>query len=120
MRRWCVARVVIMVYLLGLILDSHRGATFPFQPHVQCVCRLCRKVREWLRKVLGEDVAQDGVEELVGNQCIAFFVVDGLVATRCPDWLQSSFNTLITLFGRIGLRTNNDKTKVMTCLPGKI
>ena len=53
-------------------------------------------------------------------QCIAFFVDDGLVAVRCPEWLQSSFNTLITLFERIGLRTNAEKTKVMTCLPGKI
>jgi len=47
-------------------------------------------------------------------------VDDRLVATRCPEWLQSSFNTLITLFERIGLLTNAKKTKVMTCLPGKI
>ncbi len=54
------------------------------------------------------------------NQCIAFFVGDGLVAARCPEWLQTSFNILITFFERIGLRTNAEKTKVMTCLPGKI
>ena len=35
-------------------------------------------------------------------------------------WLQSSFDVLINLFERIGLRTNAEKTKVMTCLPGKI
>ncbi len=54
------------------------------------------------------------------NQCIAFFVDNGLVAARCLEWLQSSFNTLITLFERIGLRTNAEKSKVMTYLPGKI
>ena len=58
--------------------------------------------------------------ELVCDQCIAFFVDNGLVAARCPELLQSSLNTLITLLERIGLRTNSDKTKVMTCLPGKI
>jgi hypothetical protein len=60
------------------------------------------------------------VGDLVRNQCIAFFVDNGLVAARCPEWLQSSFNILINLFKRIGLRTNAEKTKVMTCLPGKI
>jgi hypothetical protein len=37
---------------------------------------------------------------------------------RCPEWLQSSFTILVNLFD--GLRTNVTKTKVMTCLPGKI
>ncbi len=57
---------------------------------------------------------------MVREQCIAFFVDDGLVAARCPEWLQPSLNTLVCLFERIGLRTNAEKTKVMTCLPGKI
>ncbi len=57
---------------------------------------------------------------MVCNQCIAFFVDDGLVAARCPEWLQSSFNILITLFEWIGLWMNAKKTKVMMCLPGKI
>ncbi len=57
---------------------------------------------------------------LVCNQCITFFVDNGLVATRCPEWLQSSFDILITLFKRVGLWMNAKKTKVMTCLPGKI
>ncbi len=51
---------------------------------------------------------------------VAFFVDNGLVAARCPEWLQSSFQILIALFECIGLRTNAEKTKVMTCLPGKI
>ncbi len=54
------------------------------------------------------------------NQCIAFFVDDGLVTVRCLEWLQSSFTILITLFKRIGLWTNTKKIKVMMCVPGKI
>ncbi len=43
-----------------------------------------------------------------------------VVTARCPEWLQSSFNTLITLFERIGLQMNAVKTKVIMCLPGNI
>ena len=105
----------------GLPFGAHRGVTqwgplssLMFNFCVDCV------VREWLWQVLGEDVARDGVGDLVRDHCIAFFVDDGMVAVRCPEWLQSSFNTLITLFEWIGLRTNTEKTKVMTCLLGKI
>ncbi len=105
----------------GLPFEAHRGVTqggplssLMFNVYVNCV------VREWLQQVLGEDVAQDGVGNLVHDQCITFFVDDWLVAVRCPEWLQSSFNILITLFEWIGLWTNAKKMKVMTCLPGKI
>jgi hypothetical protein len=116
MQRWCVARVVIRVTFWGS-RRSHTGGTLSslvFNVCVDCV------IREWLRQVLGRDVARYGIEELVRNQCIAFFVDDGLVATRCPEWLQSGFNIPINLFEWIGLRTNADKTKAVTCLPGEI
>ena len=51
---------------------------------------------------------------------MAFFIDDGLVASRDPVWLQSSFDVLVSLFKRIGLFTNAAKTKVMTCIPGRI
>ncbi len=70
--------------------------------------------------MLGVDVARNGVGDSARNQCITFFVDNGLVAARCPEWLQSSFTILITLFEWIGLQTNARKTKVMTCVPGKI
>jgi hypothetical protein len=105
----------------GLPFGAHCGVTqggalsiLMFNLCVDCV------IGEWLRQVLGEDVAQGGVGNLVRNQCIAFFVDNGLVAARCPEWLQTSFDILITLFEQIGLRTNAKKTKVMRCLPGKI
>jgi hypothetical protein len=77
-------------------------------------------VREWLRQVLGDDAAQGGLGEAAHNHAVAFFVNDGFVTARCPEWLQSSFTILVNLFECIGLRTNAAKTKVMTCLPGKI
>ena len=77
-------------------------------------------VREWLRQCLGDDAAQGGIGEAVCDYIVAFFVDDGLVVARCPEWLQSSLTILVNLFERIGLKTNAAKTKVMTCLPGKI
>ncbi len=77
-------------------------------------------VREWLWQVLGDNAAQGGLGEAAHNHVVAFFADDGLVAARCPEWLQSSFTILVNLFKCIGLRTNTAKTKVKTCLPGKI
>ncbi len=51
---------------------------------------------------------------------MAFFVDNGLVRSRDPVWLQSALNILVTLFESIGLRSNPDKTNVMTCVPGNI
>ena len=85
-----------------------------FNVCVDCV------VREWLQQVLGDDAACDGVKEAVRDYCIALFVDDGLVAARCPAWLQSSFNILIKLYELIGLLANSDKMKVVTCVPGRI
>ena len=51
---------------------------------------------------------------------VAFYADDGVLSARCPEWLQSSFTTLVGLFERVGLRTNSQKTKVMTCVPGRI
>ncbi len=51
---------------------------------------------------------------------VAFYVDNGLIASRDPVWLQESFDILIGLFERIGLFTNAAKTKVMTCIPGRI
>jgi hypothetical protein len=105
----------------GLPFGAHCEGTQggPLSSLMFNVCVNC-VVREWLQQVLGEDVAQGGVGNLVRNQCIPFFVDEGLVAVRCPEWLQTSFDILITLFKRIGLQTNAKKTKVMTCFLGKI
>jgi hypothetical protein len=55
-----------------------------------------------------------------GQILVAFYVNDGLIASRDPVWLQESFDILIGLFDWIGLFTNASKTKVMICIPGRI
>ena len=102
---------------------AYRGVTqgdlSPLSSLMFNVCVDC-VMREWLRQVLGEDAARDGLGEAAPDHMVVFFVDNRLVTARCPEWLQSSFQILIALFERIGLRTNAENTKVMTCLPGKI
>ena len=50
----------------------------------------------------------------------AFYANDGLVQSRCPVRLQTSLGTLVSLFKRVGLRTNVSKTKTMMCVLGRI
>jgi hypothetical protein len=76
-------------------------------------------IREWLRRTLSEEAARGDFGE-ASTEIVAFFVDDGLVGSRDPIWLQSALDVLVILFESIGLRTNPDKTKVMTCVPGKI
>ncbi len=54
------------------------------------------------------------------REIVAFFVDNWLVGSRNPVWLQGALDVLVNLFESIGLRTNPDKTKVMTCVPGNI
>ncbi len=77
-------------------------------------------VREWLHQVLGEEAAHNGLGDQVAEILVAFYVDDGLIASRDWDWLQKSFGVLIGLFERIGLFTNATKTKAMVCIPGRI
>jgi hypothetical protein len=77
-------------------------------------------VRELLHQMLGEEVARDGLGDHVVEILVAFYVDDGLIASRDPVWLQDSFDILIRLFERIGLFTNAAKTKAMVCIPGQI
>jgi len=49
-----------------------------------------------------------------------FYADDTLIASRDPELLQEAVDVIVGLFKYVGLRTNTKKTKVMTCLPGKI
>ena len=40
-----------------------------------------------------------------------------MVALSDPHWLQWAFNALVSLFKRVGLRTNFGKTVSMVCRP---
>jgi hypothetical protein len=76
-------------------------------------------IRELLCWTINEEAAS-GVFSEVCREIVAFFVDDGLVGSRDPIWLQSAMDILVTLFEGIGIRTNPDKIKVMTCIPGNI
>ena len=77
-------------------------------------------VREWLRKVLGGKAASMGIGEEVWRFLAAFYVDNGLIQSRDPTLLQSSFGILIGLFDSVGLKTKTTITKRMVCVPGKI
>ena len=51
------------------------------------------------------------------HQASLFYVDDGMVASSDPRWLQGAFNTLVGLFGRVGLQTNFGKTVGMVYHP---
>ncbi len=76
-------------------------------------------IREWLCWTTNKEAAS-GVFSEACREIVAFFIDNGLVGSRDPIWLQSAMDILVTLFDGIGLRTNPDKTKVMTCVPGNI
>jgi hypothetical protein len=76
-------------------------------------------IREWLSRTLSKEAAQGRFKEAC-REIVVFFVDNRLVGSRDPVWLQSALNVLVILFESIGLRTNSDKTKVMTCNPGNI
>jgi hypothetical protein len=47
-------------------------------------------VREWLHQVLGDDAAHGGIGDDVAEWLVAFYIDDGLVASRDPVWLSNS------------------------------
>ena len=51
------------------------------------------------------------------HQNSLFYADDGMVASLDPRWLQGAFITLVSLFDRVGLRTNVRKTVGMVCSP---
>ena len=51
------------------------------------------------------------------HQADLFYAEYGMVASSDPRWLQWSFDTLVSIFERVGLRTNVRKTVRMVCRP---
>ncbi len=104
----------------GKPFEAFRGVTQggPLSSLMFNVC-VDAVIREWLHWTLGEEAAQGRFEE-ASREIVAFFVDDWLVGSRNPVWLQSALQVLVILFESIGLRTNPDKTKVITCVPEKI
>ena len=77
-------------------------------------------VREWLRWTSRNGSMTAGVGEEIRHFLAAFYANNGLFQWRDPVRLHASLDTLVALFGRVGLRTNASKTKTMVCIPGRI
>jgi hypothetical protein len=76
--------------------------------------------RYWLNIILDNGSEVDGFRQTVQEQLALFYANDGLLAARNHLWLQMVLLRLCELFERLGLRTNVQKTKTMTCTPGYI
>ena len=105
----------------GKPFRAHRGVTQggPLSPRIFNVM-VDAVVREWLRKMLGPEAANSGYGMELRRLMAIFYADDALIASRDPELLQVAVDEMVGLFERVGLRTNTSKTKVMTCVPGKI
>ena len=52
-----------------------------------------------------------------GHFSVVFYADDGMVGASDPAWLQGAFSALVSIFDRVGLRTNVNKTVSMSCHP---
>ena len=74
-------------------------------------------VRHWVTMAL-DDTEKRGDRGEKGRHQVALFYADnGMVASSDPHWIQWAFNALVSLFERVGLRTNVGKTVSMVCRP---
>ena len=51
------------------------------------------------------------------HQASLFYDDDGMVSSSYPRWIQWAFDNLVSIFERVGLRTNVGKIVSMVCRP---
>ena len=74
-------------------------------------------VRHWVTMVLDKAEKRGERGDEGRHQAALFYADDGMVASPDPCWLQWAFNALVSLFERVGLRTNVRKMVSMVCRP---
>ena len=74
-------------------------------------------VRYWVTGVIADLEEQGDLVKEGRHQAALFYENDGMVASSDPRWLQGTFNTLVGLFDRVGLRKKFGKTVSMVCHP---
>ena len=72
-------------------------------------------VRHWVTMELAESEKQGERGNEGSHQVSLFYADDGMVALSNPRWLQWEFDTLVSQFDRVGLRTNIGKVVIMVC-----
>ena len=74
-------------------------------------------VRHWVTVIVESAEERNGRGQEVRHQNSLFYADDVMVVSSCPRWLQGSFNTLLGLLNRVGLKTSVGKTVGMVCRP---
>ena len=74
-------------------------------------------VRHWVTGVIADAEERGELGKEGRHQTEMFYTYDGMVASSDLRWLQGAFNTLVGLFGRVGLRKNVGKIVSMVCHP---
>ena len=72
-------------------------------------------VRHWVTMALEEAEKRGERGDEGRNQAALFYVDNVMVASSDPRWLQWAFDALVSLFKRVGLRTDVRKTVSMVC-----
>ena len=56
-------------------------------------------IRTWMAMTVEyHRVARDGLGEAVGGCLGVFYINDGIIGSRDPDWLQNFMNVMVDLF----------------------
>ena len=74
-------------------------------------------VLHWVALAMAENEKRGERGNEGRHQAALFYVDDGMVAFSDPRWLQWAFDTLVSLFERVGLWTNVGKTVRMVFRP---
>jgi hypothetical protein len=100
----------------GRLFKAKRGVTQvgPLSPTIFNLM-VDAVVRAWLLEVTG---SMDILDVRLLLACS--YADDGLIVVRDPSLLQRAFDSLYSLFNRVGLKTSTKKTKAMVFLPGRI
>ena len=77
-------------------------------------------VHHWVTLAMAEAEKRVGRGNEGRHQVALFYADDGMVESSDPRWLQWVFDTLVSLFERVGLRTNFGKTVSMVCRPCQV
>jgi len=80
--------------------------------------------REWMRLMQETldfgDIVEYEQEAILRELFAIFYIDNGYIASRDPDFLQQALDILVETFHWTGLETNTAKTQAMVCTPGKI
>ena len=66
-------------------------------------------VRQWINLATQEAERREEWGREGQHQAALFYVDDGMIASSDPRWLQWAFTVLVSLFDRVGMKTNQQK-----------